>query len=245
MRRGVAILALLAAAAALAACGGTNPAAGPEAEPMDVGAPATDVAAPPETEGFSETSEFAETGGGEPATTSVILEPDPGMPVTPPRIVLESEAGRQEAVPGSYCITRVSEGGDESAGVCTDAMRPYPVELSVVAPGEEIAVRIPHASIVSPPSCVAECDSTVTVRPLGCGDQLVATLVLGAAGVKWAVDVEPGAYQLDVFVQAFDDGKGTTGDISGSLGLLVDPAGDPAIIPVDESLAVCPYPEQP
>ena len=70
MRRGPAILAMLAVAAAAAACGGTYPDAGAEAEPPAAGAPAAET-------GFAtETSEFSETGGTEPATT--------GTPEPPP-----------------------------------------------------------------------------------------------------------------------------------------------------------------
>ena len=87
--------------------------------------------------------------------------------------------------------------------------------------------------------------SNVIVYPLGCGpDRAVADFELESASMSWAVDLEPGAYELTVFAY-FDDGEGTTGDASGGLGLLVDPEREPAVIPVDGTLAVCPYPEQP
>ena len=50
-------------------------------------------------------------------------------------------------------------------------------------------------------------------------------------------------YELWVFAY-FDTGDGRSGDTS-ALGLLVDPDTGPAIVPVDKSLAVCPYPELP
>jgi hypothetical protein len=233
VRRATCLLALALLAGFTVACGGAVPETEPAAAPADAGQP------PPDTSGFTE------TGGSEPATTSTEPKPAPGPELKPPPIVLETEAGRQEAVQGSYCITHLSEGG-LGEGLCVDTLRPHPAELSVVAPGDEITISLPGATIVTePPGCSGPCDSTVSLRPLGCGEEQEATRVLDEDGLTWTVDLEPGAYQLDVFVQHFDDGKGMTGDTSGSLGLLVDADRDPAIIPVDESLAVCPYPDQP
>ena len=44
----------------------------------------------------------------------------PGSEPKPPPIVLVTDAGRQEAVQGSYCVTQVSESG-EGQGACADA----------------------------------------------------------------------------------------------------------------------------
>ena len=240
MRRGPAILALLAAAAAAAACGGTYPDAGAGAEPPAVGTP------PAETGFAAETSGFSETSGTEAATTGT-AEPPPAPGLKPPPIVLNSEAGRQKAVFGSYCITSVSSNGEEGAGICTDSAFPHPKELTVARPGESIRITIVGTHLVVPAGCTpaSGCASAVTIYPLGCGpDRAVADFELSKATTRWDVDLEPGAYELSVFAY-FDDGAGTSGDVSGALGLLVDPDREPAIIPVDESLAVCPYPQQP
>src|SRR5262245_20063635 len=101
MPRWPTILAMLVVSATGAACGGTLPDAGSEASPPAAGAPTGET-------GFAaETSAFSETGGTEPADTTATSEP-PAPELKPPPIVLKSEAGRQEAVVGSYCITSVS-----------------------------------------------------------------------------------------------------------------------------------------
>jgi hypothetical protein len=58
----------------------------------------------------------------------------------------------------------------------------------------------------------------------------------------WQVNLDPGAYEVDVFAR-FASNDGRKGDVSGSLGLLVDPERTPEIIPMDASLALCPFPE--
>jgi hypothetical protein len=248
MRRRLVILALLAVAATLTACGGTNPEAGPEAEPADVGALPPETGPLVVTDEFTETSELAETGGGEPAVTSGIPEPtpDPSIPeLKPPPIFLESDAGRQEAVQGGYCLTRVNESG-AGEGICTDTAFPHPDELSVVRPGDTITITLEGADIVVSTGCSqASTCPIVTIYPLGCGpDRAVAEFELIGSTTAWKVELEPGAYELLVFLY-FDDGAGTSGDVSGAVGLLVDREREPAIVPVEEGHAVCPYPEQP
>ena len=101
---------------ALAACGGTGSgrrARGATARSW--GAAGRDGRPPPETSGF------VETGGGESATTSTEPERPPSSEPKPPPIVLVTDAGRQEAVQGSYCVTQVSESGEEQ-GACADAV---------------------------------------------------------------------------------------------------------------------------
>jgi hypothetical protein len=240
MRRWPAILAMLVVAAAAAACGGTLPDAGSEAAPPAAGAPAGETGFATETSGFSETS------GTEAATTGT-PEPPPAPELKPPPIVLKSEAGRQEAVFGSYCITSMSSSGGEGAGICTDSTFPHPKELTVTRPGESIRITIVGTHLVVPAGCApaSGCASAVTIYPLGCGpERAVANFELSRDTTHWNVDLEPGAYELSVFAY-FDDGAGTSGDVSGALGLLVDPDRGAAIVPMDESLLVCPYPEQP
>jgi len=240
MRRSLAILLLLAAAATAAACGGTYPAAEPAPAPPAGGSP---VAA---TDSGTETSAFAETGGTEPATPTETPEPSSSSTLKPPSIVLESDGGRQKGSPGTYCLTRAREAG-EGEGICVDSAFQHPEELSVVRPGENITISIAGADVVVPDGCspANECASPVTIHPLGCGPaRTEARFELSRHSTRWTVDLEPGAYELSVFAY-FDDGAGTSGDLAGTVGLLVDPDRAPAVVPVDESLAVCPYPDQP
>jgi hypothetical protein len=230
------------AAAALSACGGTVPEAEPDKPPPVAATPPSETESaepPPDTGGFSETTETAI------ATTVAEPEPDGGPELRPPPIVLVSEAGRQEAVQGSYCITKVSASG-EGEGVCADTGFPHPEQVSLVRPGEEVTIEIVGATIVDrPEGCSPACPSIVTVYPLGCGpEQAVADFELTGAATTWKVDLEAGAYELAVFAY-FDAGDEGTGDTSGGLGLRVDPDREAAVKPVDPALAVCPLPEQP
>lgn len=135
-----------------------------------------------------------------PATTAV--EPTGQMP---PVVTLVSEAGAQRAVQGSYCVT-----GPE-VGVCADHAEPSPpAELSVVRPGESVQILFKGTS---------SAEGSVVVHRLGCDDALL-TVPLTAPATSWAVDLEPGSYELELFA-AFETAQ-TSGDTSGSLGLLVD-----------------------
>jgi hypothetical protein len=119
--------------------------------------------------------------------------------------------------------------------------------MTAVRTGDEVAFVLTGAAVVRAEGCQAEdeqsCIGSVSLRPLGCTDRQVAEVPLELGErTEWTVGLEPGAYQLDVFAhfEAFD---GPTGDVSGSLGLLVAPEGPPRKIPVDLDLAVCSFPD--
>jgi hypothetical protein len=239
-RRLVVLVPALTVATTLGGCGGTLPEAGSPGQPPAAGGPPAVSAEPgPDTSGF------AETGGSGHATTSAVPEPAAGTELRPPRVVLESGAGRQEAVQGSFCVTKVNESG-QGQGVCGDSPFQHPKELNVVQPHEEVMIDLTDAAAVDrPEGCSPACPSTVTVHPLGCGpDRAVTDFELVSAKTAWTVDLEPGAYELAVFAY-FETQDGRTGDTSGVLGLLVDSERQPAVIPIDKAWAVCPFPDQP
>jgi hypothetical protein len=226
----IAVLALLLAAL-LTGCGGLAD------EPGEAGGepPATQV---PETG-------FAETGGEEPATVAseplpTIDEPDPEL--RPPAIVLKSQAGRQRAVQGSYCVSKEEEAG-AGAGLCADYFVQHPEQLTVVGPGEEIVVSMPGGQLLADPEdCVPACPPTVDVFPLGCFDEPVATVQV-AEDEPWKLELEPGSYELQLFAH-FTAPDGRSGYTSVVLGVLVDPMGEPAIVEATPDLFVCPPSEQ-
>lgn len=156
----------------------------------------------------------------------------------PPPIFLVGAGGKQRAAPGSACIEYTNEASGESSGQCRDVAGPVrPKAMTVVQPGDNVIVTIPGASL--------EKESAITIRPLGCVDEETQKLDLPDPGeLDWEVDLEPGAYQLDVFA-LFDLGDGVSGDTSGTLGLLV--GGGPkefdysGVVALDETLAVCPF----
>jgi hypothetical protein len=86
-----------------------------------------------------------------------------------------------------------------------------------------------------------DCIGTIAVRPLGCDDRLLATIPLvPGTETRWTVDLDAGGYELDVFAY-FETNDGLTGDVSGSLGLLVAADRPTDVIPVGADHAVCPF----
>jgi hypothetical protein len=165
--------------------------------------------------------------GGGGATGTVEQEPtgsvpqDGAKPRMPPAIELVSEAGRQRAAPGSYCVD------DPQAGVgqCVDYEAPAgPEQLSVVRPGERVTIALVGSSAV---------DGSASVRRRGCDEELASVPL--EPETRWEVDLEPGAYELQIFT-TFEAGT-ASGDTSGVLGMVVDetaplevrPAGPPVI----------------
>jgi hypothetical protein len=176
-------------------------------------------------------------------TVSADTTPAPPAPaadgeVKPPAVVLSSRGEDQEGVRGSYCVQKVDEASGQGQGVCADAAFPtYPESVTAVAAGDRVTLAIREA--------VARPDSIVTIRPLGCSDQTVDKLRFepGQGELAWTVDLEPGAYQLDVFAR-FKALDGRTGDVSAALGLTVAGAKENdalGVTGVRRSMQVCPF----
>jgi hypothetical protein len=166
-----------------------------------------------------------QTGGG-PASTSQVpdtpsLAFDEADKTKPPPIVLESTAGRQEAVRGASCVHYTDEASGEGFGLCTDMEEPEPERLSTVRPGEEIRIVIDDAAV----------EGQIVVRRLGC-ERSVAEITLGPGpATAWQVELEAGEYELDVFVARFAAEDGRAGDLSGALGLRVDETAPLEVVP--------------
>jgi hypothetical protein len=172
-----------------------------------------------------------EQAGGGPASTSQVPDTAPSLPLEeeektmPPPVVLESAAGRQEAVRGSSCVHYEDEASGEAVGLCTDMEEPEPARLSTVRPGEEIRIVIEGSAV----------EGQVTVRRLGCAAG-AAEIPLGPGpATSWQVELEPGSYELDVFVGGFASEDGRSGDLSGALGLLVDETAPLEIVPASSA----------
>jgi len=154
----------------------------------------------------------------------------------PPIVILVSRAGKQIATPGSSCVQYTDPDTGEGTGVCADAAGPvHPDELTVVQPAEHLDILLAGA--------YSSGDGVVTITRLGCTGKKVEELDLavGMSGTHTDVDLEPGAYEFDVFTR-FGSNDGRQGDLSASLGVLVDPKRAPAIIPADARFDVCQFP---
>jgi hypothetical protein len=213
---------LLAVALALAGCGST-------AERTDVPASSGQESVPVETPG---------------PTAAAVDE----SKLRPPQILLRSSAGEQKAVEGSFCVDYVDPASGQGSGVCSDSPAIHPDAVTVAQPGDEVTFFFRGADIVRPSSCHGEdeqgCIGFVHVKPLGCEDREVerVPLALGPE-TRWTIDLETGAYELDVFAY-FESSGGATGDISGALGLFVGGAkeGDAlGVLAVKPSMQVCAF----
>jgi hypothetical protein len=170
----------------------------------------------------------------QPTVSTQVDEPE----LAPPPIFFVSAAGKQRAAQGSSCIEYTNVATGESSGQCGDVAGPVrPKAMTVVQAGDNVIITIPGAMLKK--------GSAITIRPLGCADKETEKLDLPDPGeLHWQVDLEPGAYQLDVFA-LFELRDGLSGDTSGTLGLLV--GGGPkeydysGVVALDETLAVCPF----
>jgi hypothetical protein len=167
-------------------------------------------------------SPSASSGERQVVTVSVTeTEIDP-LELQQPPIVLESRYGKQMAVQGSYCVEFQDTASGHSQGACSDSGPIHPKAVTAVVPGAEI---------VSGSGCYSD-DRTGETVALAPGPQ-----------TPWRVDLEPGAYELDVFGY-FESDAGATGDVSGTLGLTVaggkkwDALG---VGPVNPSIQVCAF----
>ena len=169
----------------------------------------------------------------------------PDSKTQPPKILMISAAGKEFAVPGSSCVSYTDPATGAGVSGCGDSAAMPPEQLAVLPRASNVALLFLDAQVVHPDGCVSEdeqgCIGYVYVRPLGCFHREVERIPLERGpDTHWQLDLDVGAYQLDVFANfAAEDGR--TGDVSGTLGLLVDDRAKPAVVPVDPKLAVCPF----
>ena len=184
-----------------------------------------------------------------PVETSGRETPIDESKLKPPQIVLRNGVGEeQKAVTGSFCVDYVDPASGQGSGVCSDSADVHPDAITVAAAGEEMTFVLNGADIVRPSGCHSEdeqaCIGYVYVKPLGYEGPEVDRIPL-ALGLEtgWTIDLERGAYELDVFGY-FETAEGATGDVSGALGLLV--GGGPkeydalGVTAIKRKMQVCP-----
>lgn len=155
----------------------------------------------------------------------------------PPPIILVAGGGKQEAVPGSSCVSFTNDLTGEGVAMCADTGPIRPEEISVVHPGDWADIVLAGAYV--------DGEGTATVRPLGCADEetRVVDLADSSSETHWRVDMPPGVYQIDVFAR-FASNDGRSGDVSGTVGLFVGGADDDVAGAgrIEDRMAVCPFP---
>jgi hypothetical protein len=177
-------------------------------------------------------------GSGTAQSSEPVPESVEGPSPQPPQILLVSEVGTQKAVLGSYCLQYEDEATGQSEGACADSAPAHPQAVTSVVGGDRVTFVVRGSTLKE--------GSAVTIRPLGCSDRVTSEIKLepGPGPHEWRVDLDYGAYQLDVFAP-FDAEEGS-GDVSGTLGLTVagpkkwDALG---IRPVEPDMKVCPFGE--
>jgi hypothetical protein len=187
--------------------------------------------------------------GSVPAETDVAAAPVDESKLKPPRILLQSSAGEQKAVEGSFCVEYVDPDSGGASGVCGDSGAVHPNAVTVALAGDEVTFVLDGAAIVRPSGCQSEdeqgCIGYVYVRPLGCEDREIerVPLALGPE-TRWTIELKPGAYELDVFGY-FEGSDGATGDVSGALGLLVGGGAKEndyhGVVAIKRAMQVCPF----
>jgi len=115
----------------------------------------------------------------------------------------------------------VANGGGGGVAVCSDPGTVHPGWLSVVHPGETVTFALVVARLADSPG-------VARARPVGCAGTEATTFPLDRTRTVWKVALLPGAYEVAV---AFETADGRSGDVSGTLGLLVDPEHEPEIVP--------------
>jgi hypothetical protein len=172
----------------------------------------------------------SDSGARPEATTKQKQQNLPDSSPRVPKLVLESSAGSQEAVPGSSCVT------GQGTGICSDTAYVHPKQLSIVRPGEVITISLEHAQIVRAEGCNGgrerDCIGAIQVHPLGCEKLIAYTISLEPGkATRWKVAVPPGAYELETFAYFESDDGRTNGDASGTFGLYVDSSRSADVVP--------------
>ena len=155
-----------------------------------------------------------------------------------PKLVLESSAGSQTAVPGSSCIS------GEGVGVCSDTGYRPPQQASVVRPGEVITISLEESQVVRVEDCSGgrerDCIGVIKVHPLGCEKLVAYTIALEPGkATRWKVAVPPGPYELETFAHFESDDGRTSGDVSGVFGLFVDSSESLDVVPAPVLDRIC------
>lgn len=155
-----------------------------------------------------------------------------------PKLVLESSAGSQTAVPGSSCIS------GEGVGVCSDTGYRPPQQASVVRPGEVITISLQESQVVRVEDCSGgrerDCLGVIKVHPLGCEKLVAYTIALEPGkATRWKVAVPPGPYELETFAYFESDDGRTSGDASGVFGLFVDSSESLDVVPAPVLDRIC------
>jgi hypothetical protein len=142
-------------------------------------------------------------------------------PLLPPPVKLESRAGTQTGTQSSYCVQRADPATGHGLATCADSILRHPLRLSVVRPGETIAIAVADATRFRSDRCgPAPCLSSVTIKRLGCA-RTVLRLRLDRRRLPLYVSLPRGGYELQVRL-FFETADGRSGDSLAFLGFVVD-----------------------
>ena len=157
------------------------------------------------------------SSGSDPTGAVATTQREAG-PIQAPAVVPKSENGAQEAVPGSLCIFSLDPESGEGEGSFGDTGPIHPNAVTGVAAGDDVAFTFVGVKVVHAGGCQGgdeqDCIGSVSVKPLGSAREVERVPLAPGSETRWTVDLEPGAYELDVFAH-FESDAGATGDVSG------------------------------
>ena len=191
--------------------------------------------------GCGQTSGVGSGPGSGPGTggTEELTAPTTGMTtdddrIGPPAVLLESTSGVQRGKLGSWCVQNPSAG----SGACADAAAVAPDAVSVVAPGEELTLRLAGARFVRNQDCQARdmsCVGEASIVIPGCARREVARVFLEPGQeTQFRAPSGAGRYEIRTFAN-FEADDGRSGDVAAVFGLRVEADAEPGVDSANDS----------
>ena len=147
-------------------------------------------------------------------------------------MTLETLAGQQIGVNGSYCVEHLASG----CGHCADR-GVMPAQFTIVHPGDNVVFSMPTGTLVAGKRCNPACPPVVEIQPAACSGTANSQHLIEEDQV-WTVDLLPGTYTLWLN-SSFEGPNGLTGGLYAGFGLIVDAIQPRAIVDAASVSLVC------
>lgn len=145
--------------------------------------------------------------------------------VEPPSVNLQTAAGEQVGVHGSYCAAQAGTGCHACVDRATIAR-----QFTFVRPGDEATFSMPDGTLIPDDTCQPACQPMLRIVRYACdnkGGEFHRPVI---EDQPWTVDLSPGAYTVSVDSHFEGTDNGWSGGISVGFGLVVDASHEPAVV---------------